>query len=200
MYQPKPPPFNPDVLTLAGYVDGELQSVAQAQSDAVDSTQFNVLHVAPKKPRKGMLVLADGTDWDPGSGAGLYRRNEANTAWLQAGMQTGVTAWTPVITASAGAFTTVSASGHYSVANGVCSFTATITITTNGTASGYVVMSLPVQRTHDFAVCGRANSVSSKQLQGVSVAGDNIAVLNYDGGYPGSDGESLIVSGQYFVA
>jgi hypothetical protein len=86
MYQPKPPPFNPDVKTLAGYVSDELQSVAQAQSDTVDSMQLNVLHVAPKKPRKGMLALADGTDWDPGSGAGLYRRNEANDAWNYVGV------------------------------------------------------------------------------------------------------------------
>jgi hypothetical protein len=82
MYQPKPPPFNPDVAALAQHVSDELQSVAQAQSDTVDSEQFNVLHVAPKKPRKGMLVFADGTDWNPGSGAGLYLRNEANDAWL----------------------------------------------------------------------------------------------------------------------
>jgi hypothetical protein len=82
MYQPKPPPFNPDVAALAQHVNDELQSVAQSQSDTVDSAQFNVLHVAPKKPRKGMLVVADGSDWDPGSGAGLYLRNEANTAWL----------------------------------------------------------------------------------------------------------------------
>lgn len=30
------------------------------------------LHAEPRKPRVGMTVLADGTDWDPGSGAGIY--------------------------------------------------------------------------------------------------------------------------------
>jgi hypothetical protein len=199
-YRAGQPPSNP--ADLPGFLLRELPAIEQAANRADPYAELQVLAAAPQRLRKGMLVCVGatlGATGDFGYGAGLYLRNEANDAWLQAGMQTGVTAWTPVITASAGAFTTVSASGHYSVANGVCSFTATITITTNGTASGYVVMSLPVQRTHDFAVCGRA-SVSSKQLQGVSVAGDNIAVLNYDGGYPGSDGESLIVSGQYFVA
>ncbi len=31
-----------------------------------------VLAVAPDKPREGMLVVADGTNWNPGSGKGLY--------------------------------------------------------------------------------------------------------------------------------
>ena len=32
--------------------------------------------VAPIRPRDG-LYLADGTNWDPGSGVGLYRFSEA---------------------------------------------------------------------------------------------------------------------------
>lgn len=72
MYQPKFPPFNPKVEDLASYVADEFQSVAQAQGDPVDSVQWNVLHVAPSKPRIGMTCYADGTDWDPASGEGLY--------------------------------------------------------------------------------------------------------------------------------
>ena len=30
------------------------------------------LHVEPYRPRVGSLVYADGTDWDPGSGEGVY--------------------------------------------------------------------------------------------------------------------------------
>ena len=30
----------------------------------------------------GMLVCVDGTDWDPGSGEGVYRRDKANAAWV----------------------------------------------------------------------------------------------------------------------
>lgn len=32
-------------------------------------------HVAPDKPRDG-LFYADGSDWDPGSGKGIYRFDE----------------------------------------------------------------------------------------------------------------------------
>ena len=34
--------------------------------------KFQVLHVAPERPRDGMMVYADGANWDPGSGEGIY--------------------------------------------------------------------------------------------------------------------------------
>jgi hypothetical protein len=40
------------------------------------------LHAEPDKIVANMEVMADGTNWDPGSGAGLYRRNTTNTAWV----------------------------------------------------------------------------------------------------------------------
>ena len=33
------------------------------------------LHVEPARPQEGLIVRADGTDWDPGSGAGFYGYN-----------------------------------------------------------------------------------------------------------------------------
>lgn len=44
---------------------------------------FPELHVEPSKPRSGLTVLADGTDWDPGSGAGVYTYYGA--AWHKLG-------------------------------------------------------------------------------------------------------------------
>lgn len=70
MYQPKPPPF--DAKQLPAYVADEFQAVAQAASDPVDGVQFNVLNVAPAKPRAGLVACADGVNWNPGAGAGLY--------------------------------------------------------------------------------------------------------------------------------
>ena len=37
-----------------------------------DFLHCQVLHVAPVRPREGQIVAADGTDWNPGRGAGLY--------------------------------------------------------------------------------------------------------------------------------
>ena len=33
---------------------------------------FVPLNVAPPKPREGMIRFADGTNWNPGSGEGIY--------------------------------------------------------------------------------------------------------------------------------
>jgi hypothetical protein len=42
---------------------------------------FDVLHVEPGRPQEGLVVCADGTDWNPGAGAGLYLRIGA--AWVK---------------------------------------------------------------------------------------------------------------------
>jgi hypothetical protein len=35
-------------------------------------------HAEPARPREGMLANADGADWDPGSGAGIYHFDGTN--------------------------------------------------------------------------------------------------------------------------
>lgn len=42
---------------------------------------FQVRHATPAKTVAGMFVNADGSDWNPGAGAGLYLRNEGNSQW-----------------------------------------------------------------------------------------------------------------------
>ena len=52
-----------------------LWSVAEDQQIDINrhrDSLHKVWHVVPTKPREGMLVYADGTDWNPGSGAGYY--------------------------------------------------------------------------------------------------------------------------------
>jgi hypothetical protein len=83
MYQPQFPPFNPDVAALTSYTVNEFQRVAQAESDPVDFVQLNVLNAEPARMRDGMLIEADGTNFDPGSGAGTYMRRAG--AWVKLG-------------------------------------------------------------------------------------------------------------------
>ena len=40
--------------------------------DGVEEIQLIELNVEPSKPRSGMVVLADGTNFNPGSGRGFY--------------------------------------------------------------------------------------------------------------------------------
>jgi hypothetical protein len=60
----------------------EFARVERALNEAQPFFELQVLHAEPKRMRPGMLILADGTDWDPGSGEGPYIRNAANNAWV----------------------------------------------------------------------------------------------------------------------
>lgn len=39
----------------------------------IQDSLFLATHVVPARPKEGMIRLADGTDWNPGSGMGLYQ-------------------------------------------------------------------------------------------------------------------------------
>lgn len=68
MYIPTQVPSDPKALVE--FLTQELRRISQGTSTSV--VQLDMLHAAPKKPRDGMVALADGVDWDPGSGAGYY--------------------------------------------------------------------------------------------------------------------------------
>ncbi len=53
------------------WLRAEFEKIEKAFVD-FDYLQLKELNVEPTKPRSGMLVLADGSNWNPGSGAGFY--------------------------------------------------------------------------------------------------------------------------------
>lgn len=55
------------------YLNERIMELNVAVLDLINSFFF-VTHVEPSKPRDGMIRHADGTDWDPGDGEGLYVR------------------------------------------------------------------------------------------------------------------------------
>ena len=57
---------------MGGTAQQELEQVARAMSEPNDMLLLEMRYVAPPKPRDGMLVLADGVNFNPGSGAGFY--------------------------------------------------------------------------------------------------------------------------------
>jgi len=69
-YQPADPPADP--AQLQRFLREELPKL-KAAIDAVAEGFAPVVYAAPAKPREGMYRNADGTSWNPGSGAGLYR-------------------------------------------------------------------------------------------------------------------------------
>jgi len=79
-YSPSTPPGN--VAELPQWLQQELLRIKQAMDGDQPSLRLQIIHAAPSKVFAGMVIYADGTDYDPGSGAGMYRRNEANNAWV----------------------------------------------------------------------------------------------------------------------
>lgn len=61
------PGFIPDDMTRR-----EFEKIAQALESANERLTLQVLHKAPEKYREGTIVCADGTNFDPGAGAGFY--------------------------------------------------------------------------------------------------------------------------------
>ena len=67
-YQPLGVPDDPKAIP--GFLQGELRRLMKAS--ATPYLQLDVYHKAPDKPREGMIICADGSDWNPGAGAGFY--------------------------------------------------------------------------------------------------------------------------------
>lgn len=56
---------------LYQYVEEEFRKLQYVLAYIQEGRQ-DELHVAPGKPDEGQVVYADGTDWNPGRGKGLY--------------------------------------------------------------------------------------------------------------------------------
>lgn len=61
------------------WVQRELEAITRAQNNPKNELYLRVLYVEPEKPRAGMVIYADGTTWDPGSGEGVYRYSLGDT-------------------------------------------------------------------------------------------------------------------------
>ena len=82
-YTPDLPPDdikdNSDADRVLRWARREFDKLARAPSNTT-FFEFLPLNVAPSKPRAGMVVYADGVNWNPGSGEGLYEYTIAG-AW-----------------------------------------------------------------------------------------------------------------------
>ncbi len=70
MYAPGNVPSAADDLPV--FLANELYRIAQSMTDAKSFELLEMSYSVPAKPRDGMIVLADGTSWNPGSGGGFY--------------------------------------------------------------------------------------------------------------------------------
>ena len=80
-YEPENPPTIPDIPELETYLAQEFRRIAESFLN-IEEILLVELNVEPEKPRDGMVVMADGTNWDPGSGAGFYGRQGGSWTFL----------------------------------------------------------------------------------------------------------------------
>ncbi len=59
----------------------ELQRISQ-EMEFIRTGHLDVTYVAPSKPRQGDVRYADGSEWDPGSGEGIYRYDGSTWQFL----------------------------------------------------------------------------------------------------------------------
>lgn len=69
MYTPRNPPMQWDPQWAAQ----EFQNIRASMQEAVDGVIYKTLYAEPSRIYDGLTVKADGTTWDPGSGAGCYQ-------------------------------------------------------------------------------------------------------------------------------
>lgn len=132
----------------------------------------------------------------------ILQYSTSAAAWiLQTPVLAPVGSTSPVPTAGAGTFTTVSAALSYTRIADRVLFDVTVTITTNGTASADVRVTLPFTAASNATAVGRETAVGGKELAGtIAAAGNTVIITNYDNTYPGGTGTVLTVSGVFRVA
>ena len=78
-WSPNPAPVNPEALP--DYLVSELNRLGDILFN-LDTFRLEPTNVAPTKPRDGDIRYADGTNWNPGSGQGIYAYiDDGSPAW-----------------------------------------------------------------------------------------------------------------------
>lgn len=178
------------VLSKTSNTDMDFTWVAQDDSNAIQNAIVDA---------KGDLIAATANDTPArlavGSDYGFLQALASETTgirWNNAAW----TSYTPTLSATAGSFTTATATGKYTRIGKLCVVQNRVAITTNGTASGQVVVSAPFLSKTTFQTmfvgAGRENAATGNGLTARIAYGDSSIYINtYSGTYPGGNGYTL---------
>ena len=76
------PEFRSEHDDSTRYLDSELRRIS-AEIEKLALGHIGMTYVEPVRPRDGDIRYADGTEWNPGSGAGLYQYR--GSSWVFVG-------------------------------------------------------------------------------------------------------------------
>ena len=76
-----PPPVT-DASQVAQWAAEQFRAI-QSYMEAIALGFLEETHVEPAKRFTGMLRLADGTNWNPGAGRGIYWYDETGATWTK---------------------------------------------------------------------------------------------------------------------
>jgi hypothetical protein len=79
-YSPKEPANLLDLEDVVAWMTNELRQIQGEFSETIE-LELRLRGTIPKKPREGMIVAADGTNWNPGGGKGIYAY--LGTTWVK---------------------------------------------------------------------------------------------------------------------
>lgn len=72
-YLPGTQPAITELEALRKYVEDEFNRLSEYLNTPQDFIVFKMTAQVPTRPVEGMIAYADGTNWNPGSGKGLYK-------------------------------------------------------------------------------------------------------------------------------
>lgn len=141
----------------------------------------------------------------PTAAVGTNTTQLATTALVQAEIANNRawTTYTPTVTATSGTFTSVTATGKYMVAFGICFVQISLTITTAGTGT-YPILTLPLPALAGSSgypllakAAGVAATTGSSRITGTLTS---TAPSRYDNTDWTTNGEIILISGSYPIA
>ena len=186
------------VLAKATNTDMDFSWVAQDDSNAIQNAIVDA---------KGDLIGATANDTPArlavGTNYGFLQADSAqatgllwnNAAW---------TTYTPTVTSTTGSFTTVSATGRHTRVGKLAVVQFSVTITTNGTAAGQVVVTAPfgaLASSTYMGVVRESNATGNMGFAAISSGGgSSFYCANYDNSYMGGTGRLISGTISYEVA
>ncbi len=185
---------------LKQWCQGEFTRIEREFSETI-ALDLRSRHQAPTRPREGMIVYADGTDWNPGSGEGPYYYDGGSWRTMAYGAFASAwgTSFTPVVTASAGSITSYTATCRYVQLGKMIFVHIGVSITNVGTATGEMLVTLPVAEQGNRIVLNGVDTFTGRTVGGYSTSG-TLHVNRYDNATILATGAAVHLSGVYEAA